>query len=384
MSWIRKDFGLQHMKNYMQILVFSLILSFLFKQFLLFSIFSFLLIIVLLNMYYFRQVGKKLELVNEKKRIRLLKNTTSDLELTFQNKGIPIWNATLLISFQTCIAPNGISYTTSAVFHEVKLPFSIGYKKQVTVKIPVEGVHRGLARIKQIELQIPHPLTDGSIILDFKPMILIDAIVYPQIHKLDDNLTPSRLKEGYLQLNSSLYDDPFFPVGTREYIPGDQFHHIHWKASARTQQLQTKVFTKVANVSVLFVVNVKKKYGVVADFEEKIEWLASQMEVCYKKDIPYSFAVNIRTFGKFPLVYLPLGSGDAHRKQGLELLAILSRSDNLIPFEKVLAYIDSFVELPVAVSVMTHEIEQYAPFLSRLEQRTNVLYETSTFPEGVL
>lgn len=384
MNWIRKDFGLQHMKNYMQILVFSLILSFLFKQFLLFSIFSFLLIIVLLNMYYFRQVGKKLELVNEKKRIRLLKNTTSHLELTFQNKGIPIWNATLLISFQTCIAPNEISYTTSAGFHEVKLPFSIGYKKQVTVKIPVEGVNRGLARMKQIELQIPHPLTDGSIILDFKPMILIDAIVYPQIHKLDDNLTPSRLKEGYLQLNSSLYDDPFFPVGTREYIPGDQFHHIHWKASARTQQLQTKVFTKVANVSVLFVVNVKKKYGVVGDFEEKIEWLASQMEVCYKKDIPYSFAINIRTFGKFPLVYLPLGSGDAHRKQGLELLAILSRSDNLIPFEKVLAYIDSSVELPVAVSVMTHEIEQYAPILSRLEQRTNVLYETSRFPEGVL
>lgn len=384
MNWIRRDFGIHHMQNYMQILVVSLILSFLFKLYLLFSVFSFLLIIALLNMYYFRQVGERLELVNEKKRIRLLKSTTSHLELTFQNKGVPIWNATLLISFSTCIAPNGISHTTTAGFHEVKLPLSIGYKKQVTVKIPIEGMHRGLARIKQIELQIPHPLTDGSILLDFKPMILIDAIVYPQMHKMEDKLIPSRLKEGYLQLNSSLYDDPFFPVGTREYVPGDQFHHIHWKASAKTQQLQTKVFTKVANVSILFIVNVKEKFGVVIDFEEKIEWLASRMEACYKKDIPYSFAINIRTYGKFPLVYLPLGTGDAHRKQALELLSILSRSDSLIPFERVLAYIDSNVELPVAVSIMTHQIEQYAPFLSRLEHRTNVLYETSSLSEGVL
>ena len=220
--------------------------------------------------------------------------------------------------------------------------------------------------------------------LEFKPMILTDAIVYPQIHKVNEKLIPSRIKEGYLELNSSLYEDPFFPVGTREYAPGDQFHHIHWKASAKSQQLQTKVFTKVANVSVLFIVNVKKRHGVVVDFEEKIEWLASCMEDCYKNDIPYSFAINVRTYGKFPLVYLPLGGGDVHRKQALELLSILSRADSLIPFEKVLAYIDNHVELPVAIYVMTHQVEQYLPFLSRLEKRTNVLYETGIIGKGVL
>ena len=93
----------------------------------------------------------------KKREFVYLKHTTSQLELTFQNKGLPIWNATLLISFQNCIAPNGISHITTAGFHEVKFPFSIGYKKQVTIKIPIKGVHRGLARIKQIELQIPHP-----------------------------------------------------------------------------------------------------------------------------------------------------------------------------------------------------------------------------------
>lgn len=377
MIWKRQDIGMNYTKNYIQILAFSLCLSFLLKQYLLLSVLSFGLLIALLHTYYYRTVGKKLEFINEKKRIRLIKDSKSNLVFSFQNEGLPIWKGNLLISFNTPIAPNGIPNTMHTGFYEVNVPFSIGYKKRVTIKVPIKGVHRGLARIQRIEVQIPHPFTEGSVQLDFKPFILMDAIVFPQIYKKEEKLLPSMLKQGFLELNSSLYDDPFFPVGTRQYEPGDQFHHIHWKASAKTQELQTKVFTKVADVSVLFVLNVKKHYGVVADFEEKIEWLASHIEACYKKDIPYSFMINVRTFGKFPLVYLPMGSGDIHRIQALSLLSILSKIDSLIPFNQMISYIDSNMELPVAVYVMTHDMEQYVPAISKWEKRTNVIYETN-------
>ncbi|WP_391208230.1 DUF58 domain-containing protein [Psychrobacillus sp. L4] len=374
MNWKRQDLGMKNTSIYVNILIFICSSSFLFKQYALLSLFSFLLIIALAQVYYYRKVGEKLELLNKKKRVRLMKDTTSQIVLSFQNKGLPIWNGTLLISFQTSIQPNGIANTTIAGFHEVRVPFSIGYKKRVTLKIPIKGVHRGLARIKEIEIQIPHPFTDGSVLLEYKPFILMDAIVFPQIYPIDEELIPSKFKQGKLELNSSLFNDPFFPVGTRKYEPGDQFHHIHWKASAKTQELQTKVFTKVADVSVLFVVNLKEKHSVVADFEEKIEWLASHIDACYKKDIPFSFAINIRAYGKYPFVYLPIGSGDTHRIQALEILSILSVSDILIPFEKIITYIDTHIELPVTVYVMTHDLEQFLPFLSPWEQRTNVLY----------
>ena len=374
MNWIREDSGMTYTKTYLDVLIFTFILSFLLKQYVFIAVTSFLLFIVLMQMYYYRNVGKKLELLNEKKRVRLIKDSTSNILLTFQNKGLPIWNGTLLISFQSAIEPNGIKSKTISSFHEVTVPFSIGYKKRVTLKIPIKGVRRGLARINKIEITVPHPLTDGSVSLDFKPFILMDAIVFPNIYPITEKLMPSRLKQGQLQLNSSLYADPFFPVGTRQYEPGDQFNHIHWKASAKTKELQTKVFTKVANVSVLFVVNLKDKHGVVADFEEKIEWLASHIEDCYKNDIPFSFAINVRTFGKYPFVYLPVGSGDKQRILALELLAVLSRGDLLIPFEKVITYIDAHEELPVKVYVVTHQIDQYLYYLKRWEQRTNVLY----------
>jgi len=109
-------------------------------------------------------------------------NTSSDFTLTFHNKGLPIWNAVLTVSFQTNIEPDGIPNNTVGDFHEVKIPFSIGYKKSVSLKIPIKGVSRGLAKIKQLEILIPHPLTDGSILLEFKPYLLIDAIVFPNIY----------------------------------------------------------------------------------------------------------------------------------------------------------------------------------------------------------
>lgn len=376
MNWNRHGSGMRNTKMYLDLLVFAFIICFLFKQFVFVAVISFLLLIGLIQIIYYRKVGKKFEFVNDKKRIRLMKDTSSDFILTFQNKGLPIWNAVLTISFQTNIEPEGISNTTIGDFHEVKIPFSIGYKKSVSLNVPIKGVSRGLAKIKQLHVQIPHPLIDGSILLEFKPYILKDAIVFPNIYNIEEDFAPSKLKQGDLVLNSSLFDDPFFPVGTREYEPGDQFNHIHWKASAKTQQLQTKVFTHVANLSVLFVVNVGEKYSVLSDFEDKLEWLASYIDACHKEDIPFSFALNVRASGKVPFVYLPLGSGDSHRIQAMELLSILSIANSIIPFDKLLTYLDLHEELPVATFVMTHHLETYTPLLHRWEQRTNVLYKS--------
>ena len=383
MNWNRHDAGMRNTKMYTDILVFSLIISFLFKHFFLVTVISFLLLVALLQIVYYRRVGNKFEYLNEKKRIRLMKDTNSEFILTFHNRGLPIWNAVLTISFQTNIAPDGIPNTTLGEFHEVKIPFSIGYKKTVSLKVPIKGINRGLARIRQLEVLIPHPLTDGSILLEFKPFILMDAIVFPTINDLKTNFPPSKLKQGDLPLNASLFDDQFFPVGTREYEPGDQFHHIHWKASAKTGQLQTKVFTRVANVSALFVVNVGERYSVLSDFEEKIEWLASYIDACYREEIPFSFAINIRATGKVPFVHLPLGSGDSHRIQAMELLSVLSIANSIVPFDKLLAYIELHEELPVVTYVMSPHLENFKMWHHRWEQKTNVKFMSSPKVGGI-
>ena len=39
-----------------------------------------------------------------------------------------------------------------------------------------------------------------------------------------------------------ILDDPLRMASVREYVPGDSYRHIHWKATARMGKLQTKVF----------------------------------------------------------------------------------------------------------------------------------------------
>ena len=374
MIWKRNDLNFKFINSYRDILLVSAIFLFLFGQKLLFVIICFSLILVLVQMLYFRKVGEGLSLVNEKKRVRLMKGTTSYLELTFENKGMPIWNGIMTITFQDSIAPVRDEYNSSVGFYEVNVPFTIGYNKAVTIQVPIVGIRRGRSRIKEIEIKIPHPLANGSIILNYQPYILMDAIVYPTIYEVNEEFFPTRLKSGESDFNTSLFIDPFFPIGTREYEQGDQFNHIHWKASARTQQLQTKVFTKVANVSVLFLVNLADGYRMVHDFEERIEWLASNVEACYKANIPFAFGINIRASGNRPFVFVPLGSGDKHRLNALELLSILSVSNSSIPFEKIIKYIDNHEELPVSIQVFSHNMEKYQSLFIPWEQKARVSF----------
>ncbi|MBI4198510.1 MAG: DUF58 domain-containing protein [Chloroflexi bacterium] len=67
-------------------------------------------------------------------------------------------------------------------------------------------------------------------------------LVYPRVLPLVLARFASRDPYGSVRLRNSLIDDLSRPMGSREYVVGDSLRHIHWKAFARTGQLQTRVF----------------------------------------------------------------------------------------------------------------------------------------------
>jgi uncharacterized protein (DUF58 family) len=67
-------------------------------------------------------------------------------------------------------------------------------------------------------------------------------IVYPRIEALPDIGIPPRGAFGDVRVRQALLLDPLRTVGTRDYRPEDSFRHIHWKATARAQTLQVRVF----------------------------------------------------------------------------------------------------------------------------------------------
>jgi uncharacterized protein (DUF58 family) len=69
-----------------------------------------------------------------------------------------------------------------------------------------------------------------------------DLIVYPKIVPLEKMGIPSAHLFGEVRTKKRIYEDPVITLGVREYQSGDSLKRIHWKSSARTGQLQTKIF----------------------------------------------------------------------------------------------------------------------------------------------
>jgi uncharacterized protein (DUF58 family) len=66
--------------------------------------------------------------------------------------------------------------------------------------------------------------------------------VYPRIVPIDRYSVPSHRPLGETTVQMRLFEDPTRIAGVREYRYGDPLRRVHWKASARTGRLHSKIF----------------------------------------------------------------------------------------------------------------------------------------------
>lgn len=67
-------------------------------------------------------------------------------------------------------------------------------------------------------------------------------LVYPKVIPLEGFEIASRRPIGEVRMTYRLYEDPTRIAGVRDYFPGDPLTRVHWRATARTGQLQSKVY----------------------------------------------------------------------------------------------------------------------------------------------
>mgnify|MGYP001815930487 CR=1 FL=1 len=81
-------------------------------------------------------------------------------------------------------------------------------------------------------------------------------IVYPQVLPLEALGFPPKEPLGETKATWRIFEDPSRAVGIRDLRPEDGFRHIHWKASARRQELQVKVFEPTTSKNLVIFLNV--------------------------------------------------------------------------------------------------------------------------------
>ncbi|MDP4171706.1 MAG: DUF58 domain-containing protein, partial [Bacillota bacterium] len=263
---------------------------------------TFILVIGWMSHYYLKQIGNHLVLGNEKDHIRLSIGEENLLSIKMtQRSWLPIFRGRLKVKIDSSVEPVNFPTERSERYEMFTIPFHIRGKETIQLTLPIKAVSRGVAKIKSLELSIDSFFGFGSVEMKYNPYIHKEFIIYPTpVIVPDTERLISTQSQGDYPVHTSLYEHLLAPIGTRDYVYSDSFQRINWKASAKTQSLQTKVYERTAHFSWTFVINLrdpnitKQHWGTIENLESIASNIAYLAQFAVKKGIQFELFINLR------------------------------------------------------------------------------------------
>lgn len=385
MEWRKEILNTSHLFVARTVLIFLIVLSFFIgNKWLLFT--SLVgTIILYLHKLYFSQLGRQFHLDNVKEISKMNIDEEGEWLLTFINRGFPIVKGTLSISFDDCIEPTTHSYNKDRSFIHMNVPFKAWTNEQVQFRIPFLAIKRGVSHIYKLEVKIQHLFGGGAVILIYNELFKKRKLVYPRRKVLGSVKNQPILLHGFQVARASLFSDPLQPIGTREYVRGDSFQHIHWKASARMQQLQTKIFPHMGARTWLFVFNISASHYTGKDLEDLISYTAFLIEEAIRENIPFAIAINVPTYGDIPYLYLSEGEGRIQRQKAFEMLSMLSIYSFPYPYHFMLKDIENRVNFFPIIIHVGESTSEANKILLTYKKKNSTIFEVETINgQGVM
>ncbi|MGG1678914.1 DUF58 domain-containing protein [Neobacillus sp. NRS-1170] len=301
----------------------------------------FFLAVSIANQFYLKRVGEGLSIDNIPEKKRLFVNGKGEWTITIQNDGFPILKGELKVFFDHFVAPESSQLESNLYIYEISVPFSIYMQNTKQIRIPYTAKMRGIAKIRKLEIHIPSLFGFGESIMESKYFLKQLAIVYPEPIPVKGLIEQMSILQGTNALPQSLYEDRLGPVGTRDYAPTDSFNKIHWKASAKNQTLQTKIYETISEIGWNIALNVSDGHSITGNLEKLLSGITEFAYHAYKRNIPYSICINVRTAGNTPFLYLAKGAGKEHLQKVLETLSSISLQNTSLPYDQLLSFFNN-------------------------------------------
>jgi uncharacterized protein (DUF58 family) len=148
--------------------------------------------------------------------------------------------------------------------------FSPHWYERVTRRYTVQCHTRGVHTFG------PTKLRSGDIFGFISREILLSnrqyLLVYPLVVPLTRFGLPAHHPFGEQRAPRRLLEDPTRVIGVRDYAYGDSLRRVHWKATARTMQLQSKVYGATTTHALVVFLNVMARldayYGIHPELQE--------------------------------------------------------------------------------------------------------------------
>lgn len=118
--------------------------------------------------------------------------------------------------------------------------FSLGMYERVSHRYAMRCHRRGWHRFGPVTLSANDPF--GMVVRRSRIDSIEGVLVYPRVVPMTELIVPARQPLGDMKPATPLVEDPMRMSGVRPYVAGDSPKRIHWRATARTGVLQTRVF----------------------------------------------------------------------------------------------------------------------------------------------
>ncbi|HYN90016.1 MAG TPA: DUF58 domain-containing protein, partial [Ardenticatenaceae bacterium] len=161
-------------------------------------------------------------------------------------------------------------------------------------------------------------------------------IVYPRVEPLERLGMPSKDPFGARRAPQPLFEDPVRTVGVRDYHPEDPLRRVHWKATARTQRLQARVWEPTEAQQLVVLLNV-------ATFERHWEGVLRDL---MERTISVAASIAAQAFDERQIVGLVANASSPQSDQELRVLPGRS-PDQLRWILEALAMVTSFTTMPI-------------------------------------
>ncbi len=215
--------------------------------------------------------------------------------------------------------------------------------------------------------------------------------VFPSLAPLPELDLPAENPFGERGSRRKLFEDPNRPMGVREYRPEDSFRRVHWPATARTGQLQVKVYQPTSAQVILICLNVstfaRHWEGV---YPALFERLVSVSATLASKSIQEGYRVGLLSNGCLANsdqpFRIPPGRSTQQLTHILEALAGVT-SITLAPFDRFLMReapsVPYGATLVVVTALLTPELLETLQGLKRHERRITLISLASEAPPEI-
>ncbi|UCC85596.1 MAG: DUF58 domain-containing protein [Anaerolineales bacterium] len=155
------------------------------------------------------------------------------------------------------------------------------------------------------------------------------VIVYPRLYSMAELRLPAKNPFGERGSPLRLFEDPLRTVGIREWQSGDSLRRVHWKATARHQQMLSRAYEPSEEPQALIVLNVatltRHWLGNIPELQERAISVASSLAaLCTELRLPVGLIANGYLPGSDQSISLLPGRSPNQLVRILELLAAIT------------------------------------------------------------